>query len=193
VSDVTRLLNAVEQGDPKAAGELLPLVYEELRKLATIRMANEPAGQTLQATALVHEAWLRLAEPEAQVWNSRYHFFAAACFALLLAVSACVSTAQAIKNKSLFTAAEDARLKEMSAKQRETELRRIAEAERDRSQRFLYNANMNLAKRAWDEARVGRTVELLDLHRPQPGQPDLRNFEWFYLDHLCHRDLLTSH
>ena len=50
---------------------------------------------------------------------------------------------------------------------------------------------MNLAKRAWDEANVGRAVELLDLHRPQPGQPDLRNFEWFYLDRLCHSDLLT--
>jgi len=116
---------------------------------------------------------------------------AAACFALLLTVSACVSAAQAIKNKSLFTAAEEARLKEMSAKQRETELRRIAETERDRSQRLLYGANMNLAKWAWDEANVGRMVELLDLHRPQPGQPDLRNFEWFYLDRLCHSDLLT--
>lgn len=82
VSDVTRLLNAVEQGDPGAAEELLPLVYEELRKLAAIRMAHEPAGQTLQATALVHEAWLRLAGPEAQVWNSRYHFFAAAAEAM---------------------------------------------------------------------------------------------------------------
>ena len=50
---------------------------------------------------------------------------------------------------------------------------------------------MNLAKRAWDDANVGRAVELLDLHRPQPGQPDLRNFEWFYLDRLCHSDLLT--
>src|SRR6185503_7280426 len=95
----------------------------------------------------------------------------AACFVLLLTVSACVSAAQAIKNKSLFTAAEEARLKEMSAKQRETELRHIAETERgraeverDRSQRFLYTANMNLAKRAWDEASVGRAVELLDLH-----------------------------
>jgi serine/threonine protein kinase len=112
-------------------------------------------------------------------------------FVLVLAVSACVSTAQAIKNKSLFTAAEEARLKEMSAKQRETELRRIAEAERDRSQRLLYTANMNLANRAWDEANVGRMEELLDQHRPQSGQPDLRNFEWFYLDRLCHSDLLT--
>jgi WD40 repeat protein len=122
----------------------------------------------------------------------------AACFALLLTVSACVSAAQAIKNKSLFTAAEEARLKEMSAKQRETELRRIAEsergkaeAERDGSQRLLYDSNMNLTKRAWDDARVGRMVELLERHRPQPGQADLRNFEWFYLDHLCHSDLLT--
>ncbi len=82
MSDVTRLLNAAEQGDPKAAEELLPLVYEELRKLAAIRMAHEPVGQTLQATALVHEAWLRLAGPVAQAWNSRYHFFAAAAEAM---------------------------------------------------------------------------------------------------------------
>ncbi len=115
----------------------------------------------------------------------------AAGFVLVLAVSACVSTAQAIKNKSLFTAAEEARLKEMTAKQRETELRRIAETERDRSQHLLYGANMNLAKVAWDEAMVSRVVELLDQHRPQPGQPDLRNFEWFYLDRLCHTELLT--
>ena len=115
----------------------------------------------------------------------------AACFALLLIVSAGIAAAQAIKNKSLFTTAEEARLKEMNARQRETELRRIAETERDRSERLLYDADLNLAKRAWDDARVGRTLELLELHRPQPGQADLRNFEWFYLDRLCHRDLLT--
>jgi hypothetical protein len=115
----------------------------------------------------------------------------AACFALLLTVSAGVAAAQAIKNKSLFTAAEEARLKAMDAQQRETELRRIAETERDSSQRLLYDANMNLANRAWDEANVGRVVDLLDLHRPQSGQSDLRNFEWYYLDRLCHRDLLT--
>ena len=82
MSDVTQILDRVQRGDAKAAGELLPLVYEELRKLAAIRMASEPAGQTLQATALVHEAWLRLAGPEAQVWNNRYHFFAAAAEAM---------------------------------------------------------------------------------------------------------------
>ena len=82
MSDVTHILDRAQSGDPKAAEELLPLVYEELRKLAAIRMANEPAGQTLQATALVHEAWLRLVGPEAQVWSSRYHFFAAAAEAM---------------------------------------------------------------------------------------------------------------
>jgi serine/threonine protein kinase len=116
---------------------------------------------------------------------------AAACFVVLLTVSACVSTAQAIKNKSLFTAAEEARLKAMNATERESELRRIAETERDRSERLLYVADMHPAKRAWDDASVGRAVELLDLHRPRLGHPDLRNFEWFYLDGLCHRDLFT--
>jgi len=82
MSDVTRILDHVQSGDPRAAEELLPLVYEELRKLAAIRMANEPAGQTLQATALVHEAWLRLVGPEAQVWSNRHHFFAAAAEAM---------------------------------------------------------------------------------------------------------------
>ena len=82
MSDVTHILDRAQSGDPKAAEELLPLVYEELRKLAAIRMANEPAGQTLQATALVHEAWLRLVGSEAQVWSNRYHFFAAAAEAM---------------------------------------------------------------------------------------------------------------
>ena len=76
MSDVTRILDSVQQGDPKAAQELLPLVYEELRKLAAFKMANEAAGHTLQPTALVHEAWLRLAGADEQkAWNSRGHFF----------------------------------------------------------------------------------------------------------------------
>ena len=135
MSDVTRILVQIESGNPSAAAELLPLVYDELRKLASVRLAQEKPGHTLQATALVHEAYLRLVK--------------------------------------------------------ETELRRIAETERDRSGRLLYGANMNLAKVAWDEAMVSRVVELLDQHRPQPGQPYLRNFEWFYLDRLCHSELLT--
>ena len=83
MSELTRILSAIEQGDPSAAGELLPLVYDELRKLAKQRMAQEAPGQTLQATALVHEAYLRLVDVnEVQHWNSRGHFFAAAAEAM---------------------------------------------------------------------------------------------------------------
>ncbi len=75
MSDVTQLLHAIDAGDPKAADQLLPLVYEELRKLAAAKMAQEKPGQTLQATALVHEAWLRLAGSDQQQWRGRSHFF----------------------------------------------------------------------------------------------------------------------
>ncbi len=81
MSDVTRLLGAIEQGDPSAAEELLPLVYEELRKLAAARLAHEPDGETLQPTALVHEAWLKLT-PSHQAWRGRAHFFGAAAEAM---------------------------------------------------------------------------------------------------------------
>jgi RNA polymerase sigma factor (TIGR02999 family) len=89
MSDVTRILSQIEQGDSLAANQLLPVVYDELRKLATVKLAQEKPGQTLQATALVHEAYLRLVanrEQESgvggQVWNSRGHFFAAAAEAM---------------------------------------------------------------------------------------------------------------
>ncbi len=82
MSDVTQILNAIQQGDPKAAGELLPLVYDELRKLAACKMASEAPGQTLQATALVHEARLRLTGGQEQAWDSRAHFFGAAAEAM---------------------------------------------------------------------------------------------------------------
>jgi len=83
VSDVTRILSQIEEGDPQAAAQLLALVYDELRKLAAQKMANEAPGQTLQATALVHEAYLRLVDAEeVQRWNSRGHFFAAAAEAM---------------------------------------------------------------------------------------------------------------
>src|SRR5262245_60467324 len=83
MSDVTGILSAIEQGDPSAAEQLLPLVYDELRRLAAARLAQETPGQTLQATALVHEAYLRLVDVEqAQAWNSRGHFFAAAAEAM---------------------------------------------------------------------------------------------------------------
>jgi RNA polymerase sigma factor (TIGR02999 family) len=83
MSDVTRILSAIEQGDPHAADQLLPLVYQELRQLAAHKLAQEQPGQTLQATALVHEAYLRLVDAEkAHPWNSRGHFFAAAAEAM---------------------------------------------------------------------------------------------------------------
>jgi RNA polymerase sigma factor (TIGR02999 family) len=83
MSEVTRVLSAIEQGDPAAAEQLLPLVYEELRKLAAQRLAQEKPGQTLQATALVHEAYLRLVDAkQVQRWNGRGHFFAAAAKAM---------------------------------------------------------------------------------------------------------------
>ncbi len=83
MTDVTRTLSAIEQGDPRAAAQLLPLVYDELRQLAAQKLARETSGQTLQPTALVHEAYLRLVDTEkVQHWNSRGHFFGAAAEAM---------------------------------------------------------------------------------------------------------------
>ena len=83
MSDVTHILNAIDEGDANAAHRLMPLVYDELRKLAAIRLANEPAGHSLQPTALVHEAWLRLVpDTPLATWNGRGHFFAAAAEAM---------------------------------------------------------------------------------------------------------------
>src|SRR5579871_4417982 len=82
MNDTTRILNAAADGDPRAAKELLPLVYEELRRLAARKLAQEAAGQTLQTTALVHEAYLRLVGNDEPAWDSRGHFFAAAAEAM---------------------------------------------------------------------------------------------------------------
>jgi RNA polymerase sigma factor (TIGR02999 family) len=84
MSEITQLIEAMDRGEAQAAEELLPLVYEELRRLARQKMAVQPPGQTIQATALVHEAWLRLLGPEGEprAWNSRGHFFAAAAEAM---------------------------------------------------------------------------------------------------------------
>ena len=82
MNDVTQILNAAAQSDARAANELLSLVYEELRRLAAAKMASEAPGQTLQATSLVHEAWLRLTSDDQRKWNDRTHFFAAAAEAM---------------------------------------------------------------------------------------------------------------
>jgi len=82
MSDVTRILAAIEHGDARAADQLLPLVYEELRRLAAVKMSQEKPGQTLQATALVHEAYIRLVGAQDQNWSGRTHFFTAAAEAM---------------------------------------------------------------------------------------------------------------
>src|SRR5436309_15588993 len=82
MNEVTRILSSIERGDPKAAGDLLPMVYQELRRLAARRLAGEAPGQTLQPTALVHEAYLRLVGSQDPGWNGRGHFFAAAAEAM---------------------------------------------------------------------------------------------------------------
>jgi len=82
VSEVTRILTAIEQGDAKSTDELLPVVYKELRRMAAYKMSNEPAGHTLQPTALVHEAWLQLVDSPSQSWQNRAHFFGAAAEAM---------------------------------------------------------------------------------------------------------------
>lgn len=82
MSDVTRILTAIEQGNARSTDELLPLVYNELRRMAAHKMASEPAGHTLQPTALVHEAWLKLVAPPSQSWQNRAHFFGAAAEAM---------------------------------------------------------------------------------------------------------------
>src|SRR5262245_66006503 len=82
MNQVTQILDRARRGDPKAAAELLPLVYQELRHLAAHKMATERFNQTLQPTALVHEAWLKLSGDQAKVWNGREHFFAAAAEAM---------------------------------------------------------------------------------------------------------------
>ncbi len=98
MSDVTRILERVQHGDPKAAEELLPLIYDELRKLAAQKMAGEAPGQTLQPTALVHEAWLRLIGPEGQRWNGRGHFFGAAAEAMRRILIDAARRKQSIRN-----------------------------------------------------------------------------------------------
>jgi len=117
MTNVTPVLSAIEQGDPHAAGQLLPLVYEGLRKLAAQKLAQEKPGQTLQATALVHEAYLRLVDQErAQRWESRGHFFAAA--------------AEAMRRLLVESARRKRRLKHGGGRAREPELVDIAGPER---------------------------------------------------------------
>jgi RNA polymerase sigma factor (TIGR02999 family) len=140
MSEVTRILSAIEEGDPSAAEQLLPLVYDELRRLAAQKLAQEKPGQTLQATALVHEAYLRLVDVDkAQHWDSTRHFFAAA--------------AEAMRRILVENARRKQRLKHGGAHAHEDEAPEIASPERP--ERLL----------ALDEA-----LERLSRTNPQAGE-----------------------
>src|SRR5215510_10371158 len=107
MSEVSRILSAVERGDPRAAEQLLPLVYDELRKLAAQRLAQEKPGHTLQATALVHDAYVRLVDQaSAQHWNGRGHFFAAAAEAMRRILVESVRRKRRIKHGGQFQRVE---------------------------------------------------------------------------------------
>ncbi len=128
MSEVTRLLEAIGQGDPQASAELLPLVYDELRRLATSKMAQERPGQTLQATALVHEAYLRLVDgANAQQWDNQWHFFAAAAEAMRRIVINRARDKQRIKRGGAFRRVDLAQL-EVALDDVSDELAALAEA-----------------------------------------------------------------
>jgi RNA polymerase sigma factor (TIGR02999 family) len=141
MSDVTQILSAIEQGDPRAAEQLLPLVYDELRKLAAEKMANERPGQTLQATALVHEAYLRLVDAKlAPHWNSRGHFYAAA--------------AQAMRNILVDNARRKGRKKHGGDRQRVTLDESCAETDETEGLLALDEALSQLAEQDQEAAQI---------------------------------------
>jgi RNA polymerase sigma factor (TIGR02999 family) len=128
MGDITQLLAAVERGEPQAAEELLPRVYDELRKVAAARLAHEKPGQTLQATALVHEAFLRLAGPEhAATWQSRAHFFGAAAEAMRRILVENARRKQAARRGGEFVRCE-AELEQIAAPQPDEKLLALDEA-----------------------------------------------------------------
>lgn len=128
MTDVTRILSAIEQGDARATDRLLPLVYEELRKLAAAKLAHEKPGQTLQATALVHEAYVRLVDVEqAQHWDSKGHFFAAAAEAMRRILVANARRKRALKRGGALRQA-DLDVAEIAASQPDEKLLALDEA-----------------------------------------------------------------
>jgi RNA polymerase sigma factor (TIGR02999 family) len=128
MSDVTQILEQIDSGDPSAAEQLLPLVYDELRKLAAARLAHEAPGQTLQATALVHEAWLRLVDARhSSEWNSRGHFFGAAAEAMRRILVENARRRRRIKHGGLQER-EDAPLSQIAAEETSGDLLALDEA-----------------------------------------------------------------
>lgn len=154
---MTRILDRVQHGDPKAAEELLPLVYEELNKLAVQVMARERPGQTLQPTALVHEAWLRLGGPEQPTWDSRGHFFAAA--------------AEAMRRILIERARSKARLRRGGHLER-VDIEHVTVAARDPDETVLaiHEALDRLADRAPLKAQVVKMRYFIGLHHAEIAQ-----------------------
>jgi RNA polymerase sigma factor (TIGR02999 family) len=145
MTEVTRILSAIEQGDPSAAEQLLPLVYDELRKLAAQKLAHEKPGQTLEATALVHEAYLRLVGAQkVQRWDSRGHFFAAAAEAM---------------RRILLNRARDNKRAKRGGERRRVDLDRI-EIALDTSDEQLIALDEALTQLAAEDADVARLVNL---------------------------------
>lgn len=145
MNDVTQILSQIESGDTNAAALLLPLVYDELRKLAAVKLAQEKSGQTLQATALVHEAYLRLVDgDQASYWNSRGHFFGAAAEAMRRILVDNARRKQSLKQGGQFQR-RDANLDQLCREGASSDVLAIDEA---------------LAKLAQDNPRVARVVEL---------------------------------
>ncbi len=145
MSDVTRILKSIEDGDPRAAEDLLPLVYDEMRKIASAKMAEEMPGQTLQATALVHEAYLRLVDVEkVQHWDSRGHFFGAA--------------AEAMRRILVDSARRKARIRHGAGRRRLdlTDVSAIAESDPDR----LLDLDAALDRFARIDAQTAELVKL---------------------------------
>ena len=157
MSDVTRILERVEQGDPQAAEALLPVVYDELRRLAAHKMAQEMAGHTLQPTALVHEAWLRLVGNESQSWQNRAHFFGAA--------------AEAMRRILIESARRRARLKRGGNPERvDLEDLPIAAPDRDETLLAVDEALNQLEKEDPEKARIVKLKFFVGLTNQQVAQ-----------------------
>jgi RNA polymerase sigma factor (TIGR02999 family) len=157
VTDVTRILEQVHQGDPQAAEALLPLVYDELRRLAAHKMAQERAGHTLQPTALVHEAWLRLVGEEGQSWQHRAHFFGAA--------------AEAMRRILIESARRRARLKRGGNRERvELEELPIAAPDRDETLLAVDEALTKLEAEDPEKARIVKLKFFAGLTNEQVAQ-----------------------
>ena len=185
MTDVTQILSQIESGDPSAAAQLLPLVYDELRKLAAAKLAHENPGQTLQATALVHEAYVRLvAGDQAQHWNSRGHFFGAAAEAMRRILVDNARRKQSLKQGGQIQR-QDANLDQLSQRAVSPDILAIDEA---------------LVELAQENPQVGKLVELrffAGLTLPQAAEMldiSLRtaNRQWSYARAWLRRELDRS-